>query len=158
MAAGGGHRRICLVSDSEGNAFKRFYLGMKHKQHQRSIYVSADTLKGSCVSGLCAELKGELVCLAFFAPFPACCTVLTELSLDDTSAHHIVQVKEKTPISHIGEYEGVKMEILSRFSPTPTVYPHVCILFLFVGKWGLHHRKVNLTKQLWTNGHIFAGT
>lgn len=27
-------------------------------------------------------------------PFPACCTVLTELSLDDTCAHHIVQVRK----------------------------------------------------------------
>lgn len=93
----------------------------------------------------------------FFASFPACCTVLTELSLDDTSAHHIVQVKEKPPINHNREYERVKMKIFPDFLQHLQYIHTFAYFFFFVGKWGLHHRKVNLTKQLWTNGQIFAG-
>lgn len=48
---------------------------------------------------LCLKLK---ITLEFFCClFTACCTALTELSLDDASAHHIVQVKLLVPIVQV---------------------------------------------------------
>lgn len=45
----------------------------------------------------CVELRGKHL-LKGFTVLAACCAVLTELSLDDASAHQIVQVeKNLTP-------------------------------------------------------------